>query len=153
MHAYYLADSLWKCDKCGNYEWRQGFLLDGRAAQDYHKQSVQLSRKPPSSRPYELLYTAILDNQRATTTISIEYPVLHHKSATYNDTPQFPSKGDLMREIQCGVIITQSVFSKIFKKDTSKLDCQDEVSGVFSGFSLWVIFCLGPCNYVGNIMF
>ena len=46
---------------------------------------------------------------------------------------------------QCGAVVTRSIFSKIFMKDTPYLGRQGEVWGVFlGGFSLWLIFCPVP---------
>ena len=40
----------------------------------------------------------------------------------------------------------QSIFSKIFTKDTPYLAHRGEVWDVFCGFSLWLIFCTTSCN-------
>ena len=58
-------------------------------------------------------------------------------------------------QIQCGVVITRSIFSKYLQKTPPKLARYGEVWGVFSncGFSIWLIFCLSSCNQLCSILY
>ena len=47
--------------------------------------------------------------------------------------------------LQCSAVITWSIFSQIFTKDTPK------VWGVFYGSRIWLISCLSSCNHLCNI--
>ena len=53
--------------------------------------------------------------------------------------------------IQCGAVISWSIFSQIFTKDIPYLTCKGEVWSVFWVSSIWMIFCLSSCNYLCNI--
>ena len=50
------------------------------------------------------------------------------------------------------VIIMQSIFSKIFTKDTPCLALTGELWGVFCDFKIWFLFCSCRCIVVCNIM-
>ena len=50
------------------------------------------------------------------------------------------------------VIIMQSIFSKIFTKDTPCLALTGELWGVFCDFQIWFMYCSCLCIVVFNIM-
>ena len=51
--------------------------------------------------------------------------------------------------VQCGAVLTRSIFPKIFAKDTP---ITGEIWCVFRRFNLWFIFCPRHCSDVCNIL-
>ena len=54
--------------------------------------------------------------------------------------------------IQCGAVITRSIFTQILTKDTLSLAREGKVWGVLCEHYLWCIFCLSHCRTTCKIM-
>ena len=60
--------------------------------------------------------------------------------------------GHTWSKLQCGAVITWSIFTRILTKDSPYFARKGEVWSVFCEFNLWCIFCFSRCHTIFKIM-
>ena len=64
----------------------------------------------------------------------------------------WPRDLHMMRKVQCDVVISRSVLSKLLTTNTTYLVHEGPMWSVFCEFKLWFMFCFNPCSAVCNII-